>query len=370
MANIIFLYEDFFKTATLTATSEATYFPKENVQNRDHKKRWRSNFGEGSGWGNFEIAASVNDRLDFKDSTSTVRAASLTPAVYTADTLFAHLKTQMEAVCSDTFTWAYLESGSDKNKFKVTIGSGTFELLTNSGANKNRSVFPTIGYSDTADKTGASNYTADYVRIHTSEALKGNLGASKGIYGCIIRGLNIQTGGTLKAIFSSNNWSSIAETIALDKNTKYAIKLWGTAKNYQYAGALIEDIDNPAGFVDQGVVSFLSKFQPEINFLNETAIKPEDPSLIFENEEGTEDTQQLPRYRTKPYVFMVKGSTQKGYFEAMEEAVGTSKYLYIVEDPDSALATVKQVRILSWDWSCIKYSTVYWQLTLMVKEIP
>jgi len=353
---------------TLTYSTQHENFPAANTQNRDFGRMWNSQHGAGSGWGRFVIKSGVNDRLDFKDSTSTVRAASLTPATYNAASIFAHLKTQMEAVCSDTFTWAYLESGTDKNKFKVTIGSGTFELLTNTGANKARSVFPTIGFSDAADKTGASSYTADYVRIHTEEFLVEDFGSAIDIYGVFIKGHNFSSTAVVKVEFSTNNFSSISESFTFTIQAGVLVLEWDAAKTYRYIRIYIQDIDNPAGYVAMGVVSAAPQLQPSENFLNEGEIDRIDPSELQVSAHGQESSIQIEHYDVWPYTFLVKGSTEKANFDALFDNVGYSKAFFIVEDPASPLTTTKYVAISSFKWTPRVRARNLWYLSMSIRE--
>ena len=77
--SIKFFYANLWDDYTITETSEHENFPAEYTQHRDFNKAWRSNYGAGSGWGNFKVEAGVNDKVDFEDNGSTTRVATLTP---------------------------------------------------------------------------------------------------------------------------------------------------------------------------------------------------------------------------------------------------------------------------------------------------
>ena len=368
MDRIKFFYTNLFKTGTITVTSEHVNFPKENMQHRDFNKMWRSNHGAGSGWGLFYIDATVNDRLDFEDSGAVVRTALLTPGAYNADTLASHIETQMEAVTTDLFTVEYIESGAGTNKFRITNDTGIFELLWNSGANKARSIAGAIGYDDSADGTGESVYLADYIRIHALEYIRKDLDSAHNIYGAIIRGHNFQAGAAVYVQFSDDNWTTVAEQQIFTIQDDILVCEWDTPKNYRYVGIMIYDTSNPDGYVAMGVVSMSDQFQPTENFLHEGEIQRVDPSIIMESESGQESTLQQESFDTWTYTFRVKGSTQKGYFDTMFNTVGTSKALFVCEDPSIPLTTTKYVRFTGWKWTPIRRDINLWYLSIGVKE--
>ena len=351
MDRIKFFYTNLFKTGTITVTSEHVNFPKENMQHRDFNKMWRSNHGAGSGWGLFYIDATVNDRLDFEDSGAVVRTALLTPGAYNADTLASHIETQMEAVTTDLFTVEYIESGAGTNKFRITNDTGIFELLWNSGANKARSIAGTIGYDDSADGTGESVYLADYIRIHALEYIRKDLDSAHNIYGAIIRGHNFQAGAAVYVQFSDDNWTTVAEQQIFTIQDDILVCEWDTPKNYRYVGIMIYDTSNPDGYVAIGVPYIGGQFQPETNFMGDGSIDRQDPSNVLPSENGRESSIQHDHFDLLSYAFHVKGLTEKGYFDALFDAMGNSKAFFYCEDPDLPLTTTKYVAINSFGWS-------------------
>jgi len=361
-----FFYDNLWRQYTITATSEHENFPIEKTQHRDFNKQCRSQHGAGSGWGNFTIASAVNDRLDFEDNGTTTRVASLTPGDYTADELAAHIETQMEASgTADTFTVVYLELS---NKFKITDDAGTFELLWNSGANKTRSIADTIGFDDSADDTGASNYTADELRIHSEERHTTDLLVSTDINAMIIRGHNFQSTATVEAIFSTDAWTTIAEAIAFTIQDKILVLQWDTPKEYRYVGYRIKDVDNPYLYVAVGVPYVGGQFQPDISFTSDGDVNRIDPSIIQASEFGQESSIQLDHFDVLSYSFYVNSLAQKDLFDAVFDEVGYSKSLFVCEDPDLPLSTTRYVAINGWRWTPIKRSIPLWTLSIEFRE--
>jgi len=362
-----FFYNNLWRQYTVTATSEHENFPVENCQHRDFNKRWHSQHGAGSGWGNFRIESGVNDRLDFKDNGGTTRAASLTPGEYNADEIAAHIETQMDATPSaDTFTVEYLDAS---NKFKITDDAGNFELLWNTGANKARSIAGTIGFSDAADDTGAANYTADNIRIHSEERLLEDLLAVQDIYAMILVGFNFQSTATVEAIFSSDGWTTIAEAIAFTIQNKILVLQWDTPKQYRYIGIRIKDVNNPDLYASTGFAFAGGQFQPNISFTADGDIDPVDPSIVQASENGQESSIQLDHYDVLSYVFSVRGAAQKAIYDAVFAEVGYSKSLFICEDPDLPLTTTRYVAINRWHWIPVLRSIPLWTLSVEFREM-
>jgi len=368
MASLKFFYDNLWNNETLSASSEHSNFPAANTQHRDFNKPWRSNYGAGSGWGAFTIIASTNDRLDFIDSHSVTLVASLTPGAYDADTLAAHIKTQMDAVSADTWTVEYLETGANANKFKITSdndgGAGSVSLLWNTGVNAARSVDDTLGFTAEGDSAGALTYTADDIRIHTTEYVIFTRATTISIYGAIIRGHNFQAGATVKLVGSNDNFTTwhFSDTFTIQDDI--LILEYDTVKTYQDWGIYINDIDNPDGYVEMGVVFLGAHFQPAKHFAYNRIITQDDPSLVKESENGQVASIQRSHFQAWQYRF--QGTNQKANFNAMFDDRGFSKSLFICENPDTPLTTTFYVMFRNWSWEHLFDS--YYNLSLTTRE--
>jgi len=369
MAKIKFFYDNLLKTYPPTETSEHVNFPVENVQHRDFNKAWRSNYGAGSGWGNFKIVAGVNDGIDFEETIGAQFNPTLTPGEYDTDELAAEMKTQMEAVGASTYTITYSDL---TNKFTLASnragGGGTFKICWLTGINAATSVGTTVGFDVTADDLDAASHEADYVRIHSEERIIVDLTLTTDIYGIIIRGLNFSALAVVDAIFSADAWATIAEHPDFITQDDIMILEWDAPKNYRYVGVRIKNANNTDLYVKAGVLFIGPQFQPTENFLHEGEIQRVDPSIIMESESGQESTLQQESFDTWTYTFRVKGSTQKGYFDTMFNTVGTSKALFVCEDPSIPLTTTKYVRFTGWKWTPIRRDINLWYLSIGVKE--
>ena len=248
----------------------------------------------------------------------------------------------------------------------------------------------TIGFDITADDADAASHEADDVRIHSEERITDDLGAATNIYGMIIRGHNFSASATVEAIFSADVWATIAEALDFTVQDDIMILEWDTPKDYRYVGIRIKDPENSDLYVKVGVLFIGPQLQPIINFLSpEPDIDRIDPSIVMESGAGQESSLQQETYDTWAYLFKVKGTAQyphkygtflygsgpkygqntaKGCFDVMFNTVGTSRALFICEDPDLSLTTTKYIRFTGWKWRAIKRSIDHWGLVVGVKE--
>ena len=141
-----------------TVSSEQSSFPASNLyDNKQRSKVWRSA-------GYWDIQSGSNTIVIREGGGDLV--ATITVGVYTSDTaLFAEIKTQLETAGALTYTI----TRESTQKVKIAA-SGTFELRNNS------TMLDTIGYNPATNYTGATEYEADDVALHTSEWLKWDLG--------------------------------------------------------------------------------------------------------------------------------------------------------------------------------------------------
>lgn len=368
MSNIKILHDDFWKGATLTESSEHENFTAENTQHRDFNKAWRSENGAGSGWGRFDIG-STNNKIDFEETAASELTATLTQATYNADTLATEIKTRLEAAGAAGYTVTYSDT---TNKFTIVsdaAGGATLDLLWNTGTNAANSVGTTIGFLVAADDSGSLTYTSDNMRIHSVELLVTDFGSVKDIDAVCIRGHNIESGATIKAQFSDDNWASVDSEQALTVQDDILVYEWDSPKQYQYFRIYIEDVDNADGYVSLGTIYVGGQLQPTRNFLSNVDETPEDPSYNLTAEGGQEGSSiQFDHFQTWSLAFGVKGSTQVGYFDDWFAAVGTSKEFFIIEDPATPLTNTFYVKISGWSKTAINYATDYWQYSVSLRE--
>ena len=99
----------------------------------------------------------TNEDLDFNDGS--VQLASMTNKMYSDPIeLAAEIQNKMDAQSSDAITCVY---SNVTGKFTIASDGGTFELLWATGANTATTIGGDIGFTVSADDTGATTYVSD-----------------------------------------------------------------------------------------------------------------------------------------------------------------------------------------------------------------
>jgi hypothetical protein len=107
--------------------------------------------------GPYEIEAGVNDIINWDEGGAEL-TATLDEDIYTASELASEVATQMTAESGGTITCSYSDS---TNKFTITLNAGTLNLRVSTGTNKDKSVYKTLGFSGSSNKTGSLSYAGD-----------------------------------------------------------------------------------------------------------------------------------------------------------------------------------------------------------------
>ena len=105
------------------------------------------------------VFTEINNKIDFVEPISGPAAvATITPGNYTIDGIQSHIETILNAASPNGFTYTV---SVDPNISKITITStGIFSLLWATGANAAESPYYELGFDNTVDNTGSTNYTA------------------------------------------------------------------------------------------------------------------------------------------------------------------------------------------------------------------
>jgi hypothetical protein len=172
--SVILLPENYLDTSTLssyTKSSEQTAYPATNLyQGKRRSKVWRT-----AGYWNI---TSPGNTFVFQETIGVNKTATVAVAEYTTTTLLcAAIKTAMQAVGSSTYT---VSADATTGKIKIVSngsgGAGVFRLIWTSGTSTTMAGI--LGFDTSADMTGALTYTADILKLHTSEWLRWDLGMS------------------------------------------------------------------------------------------------------------------------------------------------------------------------------------------------
>lgn len=253
--------ENFSDLATITASSEQTAFPLTNAFNAQRRSKvWRTN-------GYWQVTSS-NNSIVFNEGGSDL-TATIAAADYTSSTsFFAAIKTALEDVGAGTYTVS-----ADATNLKIVISKtsgGTFSILWSDAGSTAADL---LGYDDTSDDTGWLEYTADELKINTSEWVQWDFGVSSNpsafaLIGSRNQSIQISPSASITLYGNeTNNWSSPSATLSLayDDNAIYSSNpdgLWGDGNAYRYARLEIIDPSNANGFVQVGALFLGDMFNP------------------------------------------------------------------------------------------------------------
>ncbi|GAG88296.1 unnamed protein product, partial [marine sediment metagenome] len=281
-------------------------------------------------------------------------SVTITPGVYSADTLAQEIENQMNAsgvsgACD--YQAIYIDA---YNVFAIfTYPSCVFELKTTTALD---AIWDVIGF-DTAADTGFDSYhQGDYIRIHTEEWVKIDAGVGNTISACAAFTFydNLQDTATLKIQFSNDNFATIPIDLSMTKGEFLYILLFDgllppsapelTTFSYRYVRFYIQDIDNPDGFIELGRCWLGCPFWPKLGFDPKHKNVPVDASIIKESDGGQASTVQRTHFKRWNYNFgygtQRTGQPDKAGFDALFASRGVSKEWVALEMPSTSSARV------------------------------
>lgn len=243
--------------ANAYASSEDADFPASNVYDLERRKKaWRSA-------GCFEIPSGSNT-IVFQESAGVNLTATVVVDDYASDALFfAAVKLALEDAGVGTYTVSRdTVTGRIKIVQSVAGGATVFRLMWTGATG----LGGLMGFDTSADDTGATTYTADLLKIHTSEWLKWDLGIPSNptcfaAFGDKNAALPFSPNATLKLQANqTDNWSAPAVdlTITYRENVLGYINTDGLAgagiAGYRYWRLYVVDSANPNLYVTLGAL--------------------------------------------------------------------------------------------------------------------
>lgn len=368
---ITFQDTNFLTYLNAVASSAHANYPVSNLNDNDHNVKWRSNYGVGSGWGTFEITAS-NRYLDFNEGGSEL-TATLTLGTYDADTLGTEIETRMDAAGANTYTVEIVESGGYFLHWKIAraTGSNAVNLLCSTGTNKANSVYGSIGYSDSADRTGATTYYSDTRACHTHESLTWDLGAAQNNRLFAIKANNIPSNKTAKIQFSADYFATAP---AVDQALTYCggniwAYLWSSNQSYRYARLWLEYPTAPYGYVEVGYPSLSGVVEPAYSFKNDYFMEPIDKDIKTETPAGHISGVYNPYYVNYNLTLREKGKLPVRAVRAIWSTYRETNPVFIILDPGTEFANnIGYFNIVEWAERCIRFDTFHYEFNFTIRE--
>jgi hypothetical protein len=347
MSNVCVLSDNYADSDYYTAftySSQQTNMPASNVLSGTRRtKAWRSA-------GCWEIT-STNKGIVLQEVAGVNQTVNIAEATYTTDATFL---TAVKAALDGAAGTAVYTVARDTttNKIKITsdgAGGAVFRLMCTSAS---FTAATTLGFSTSADRTGALTYTADTLKIHTSEWLKFDLGSAflpKAVVLIGQRNTSIKLSQTATITLEGNNtdaWTSPTVSVSLSYNS-YAIGSLATAglggSAQRYWRVKIVDTANVYGYVELSNVylgGIISTTQGAVQFpLRDETVD------IGENAYGRSgisygDTVQMTDEIS--FTWSRLTTTEKESLKDFTTTVGKTTPFFIALDPNGAFSSSAQ----------------------------
>jgi hypothetical protein len=266
MSNVRILNENYVDANLLvsqTNSSAIASAPATNVQDKIRRtKVWRSA-------GHWEIT-SLNNKIIFRDAAGVDKTATIAIADYSTDATFlAAVDAAFEATGAANYT---VTRDTSSNKIKITSdlsgGATIFQLMWTDILSTAASI---LGFSILANDTGASTYTADLLKIHTSEWIKWDLGTASNPQAFVMLGkrnyaLGLSSTAVIKLQGNSTDvWTAPAynQTLTWSETGVSIFDDDGLHTSaLRYWRLIIEDFDNPNGYIEISNIYLGEAYEP------------------------------------------------------------------------------------------------------------
>lgn len=282
-------------------SSEDVDYPSSNLYDLNRRRKmWRSA-------GYWDVQSGSNT-IVFQETIGVNLTATIAVDEYTTDALlFAAIKTALEDAGVGTYS-VTRDTTTQKIKITQTVagGAAVFRLIWTSAT----AFGAMLGFDIGSNDTGALNYSADLVRIHTSEFIKWDLGIPT-LPTCFVAfgdrnaAIPLSPNATIKLQGNhTNSWASPAVDLTLTYRENVLAYIdtdgIGGTTPYRYWRLKIVDQDNPNGYVTLGGVYLgthvtISRGCPEFPL----EVQDDDLTINQETEAGQDLAARRP-IRTMP----------------------------------------------------------------------
>ena len=335
-------------------SSQKSAYPVSNLYDLERRRKmWRTD-------GYWDLTGAVT--IVFQESAGVNITATLAATEYTTDATFlAAIKTALEAAGVGTYT---VERDTTTGRIKITQsvagGATVFRLMWTAATG----LGAIMGFDTSADDTGALTYTADLLRIHTSEWLEWDLGIPSNPSALVALGdrdtpIPISPNATVKLQANhTRNWSSPAVdlTITHRDNILAYLAADGIAGDgspgYRYWRLVITDNDNPNLYVSLGVV-FLGRHVEVSRGCPEFPLELQ--ARDYSERQETESGQRISGFRQQTDVFplnwAVLDTETKEALQDVWTFYGTHSAFIVSMDPDDVFSTdgYTQVKLVTFE---------------------
>ena len=340
MSNVYVMHENYLSTATQTYSSQQTTMPATNLLPAVRRSKvWRSG-------GYWEIT-SANKVIIFREAVGVDLTATIAESNYSTDASFlTAIKTALDAAGAATYT---VTRNTTTNAIKIASdlggGASVFQLRCTDAA---FTAAATLGFSTASNLTGASNYTADTTKIHTSEWIKWDLGVSFNpkafcFVGLRNDALKISSGATIKLQGSTtDSWTSPEFDQTLTHSDFGVGSFSSTGLHTQalrYWRLYIQDASNAYGYLEISKIylgDVITTTQGAVQFPLRTALVDYGEKTISRSGVTFNDIVQLTEMIDLNWAFLSK--TEKDDLEDFAREVGLGTAFFLSMDPSEVFS--------------------------------
>lgn len=329
-------------------SSAQAAFPVENIYNKQRRSKvWRSN--------GFWVVETGSNEIVFQETIAVDLVASVAVGEYTSSaSFFAAIKAALEATGASTYT---VSADTTTGKIKIvsngTGGGGILSLIWTDPQSADMAAL--MGFDTASDMTGLLTYLSDFLRIHSNEWVKWDMGISTNPTDFVLIGprnmpIKISPSSTLTLQGNETDaWSSPSYSQVLTYNDAviYLSDALGLhTEALRYWRLLIEDLDNPNGYVEVGSLYLGDFYAPTRGCAQfPFGISPVDRTDTVFSEGG----QTYSDIREKTTRFSISWNAltkeEKEEFENFFEQVGTGIPFFISMDSDTVWSTSSNAQI-------------------------
>lgn len=253
--------------ATFIASSEHPSLPGANVARGQLGTRWRSK----PGW---TIVLGENDTITFNRGGGTL-VATIAAGYYPTGALLATAIVAALQAADPTPAWAANYGVTAANKFTISTAAHNFVLMF-AALTEPKSVHKDLGFAS-ANTASALTHTAGSVSYQSRQALNVDIGTAELFTVAIVAGHNLSTA-AVATLHSDSvtlvgvGYEAIVEDLILPAVGSLRMAE-GTQLAARYYRLLLEDVQNPVGYVEVGVL-----------YVGTTAELTVDPSVQYARE--------------------------------------------------------------------------------------
>jgi hypothetical protein len=351
MNNILVMHQNYVSTDVLnsqTKSSELTAAPATNVWDKVRRtKFWRT--------AGYYVVTSANKGIVLQEVAAVNQTVNIAEGTYATDALFiAAVKTALDSAAgSAVYT---VTRDTTTNRIKITsdgAGGAVFRLMLTNVA---FTATDLLGYTSAADLTGSLTYTANALRVHTSEWLRWDFGMAVfpqafAICGTRKDGLKISSTATVTLQGNSTDvWTSPEYTQVIEWNADCMALIDEDGLHtaaLRYWRLLIVDKDNSNGYVEISSAflgGVITTDTGKVQFPLETTYV--DYSRTVASEWGTKysDKRQLSRTFRLQWEFLDKSEVED--LQDFIEAFGLTDCFWIALDPNGVFSNSFQKNVM------------------------